>query len=228
MSDRVTVLLADDHPVVRDALRALLAGEPSLSIVGETADGAQAAALAAQLVPDVLLLGLLVPGLAGIELIRRVKRLKVPTRIVVLSGAADEARAAEAMASGADGYVSGSASGADLVHAIREVAAGRRYLSPPLTEQQLERYTLHASHTGADLYASLTARERQVLELAAQGLRNREIAERLGISPRTAESHRAKVMSKLGLRREADLVRFALRHGILPLERDAAPLSPAG
>jgi len=228
MSDPVTVLLADDHPVVRDALHALLAGVPSLSIVGEAAEGAQAASLVAQLVPDVLLLGLLVPGLAGIELIRRVKRLKIPTRVVVLSGAADEARAAEAMASGADGYVSGSACGADLVHAIREVAAGRRYLSPPLTEQQLERYTLHASHTGADLYASLTARERQVLELAAQGLRNREIAERLGISPRTAESHRAKVMSKLGLRREADLVRFALRHGILPLEREAAPLSPAG
>ena len=220
MSDRVTVLVADDHPVVRDALRALLAGEPSLAIVGEAADGTQAAALAAQLVPDVLLLGLLVPGLARIELIRRVKRLKIATRIVVLSGTPDEARAAEAMASGADGYVSGSANGADLVHAIREVAAGRRYLSPPLTEQQLERYTLHASHTGADLYASLTARERQVLELAAQGLRNREIAERLGISPRTAESHRAKVMSKLGMRREADLVRFALRHGILPLERE--------
>lgn len=220
MSGRVAVLLADDHPVVRDALRALLGGEPSLAIVGEAPDGAQAAALVAQLVPDVLLLGLLVPGLAGIELIRRVKRLKVATRVVVLSAQVDEARAAEAMASGADGYVSGSASGADLVHAIREVAAGRRYLSPPLTEQQLERYTLHASHSGADLYASLTARERQVLELAAQGLRNREIAERLGISPRTAESHRAKVMSKLGLRREADLVRFALRHGILPLERE--------
>jgi DNA-binding NarL/FixJ family response regulator len=127
------------------------------------------------------------------------------------------------MASGADGYVGKDANAADLVHAIREVAAGRRYLSPPFTEQQLEDYSQRAGTAGADLYASLTPRERQVLQLAAQGLRNREIAEHLGISPRTAESHRAKVMSKLGLRREADLVRFALRHGILPLDLEPSP-----
>jgi len=226
MNGVVTVVVVADHRVLRESLHALLAGEPSLRVVGEAADGAQAAEIASQLVPDVLLVHLLVPALAGIDLIRRLKRSKVATRVVVLSAAADEARAAEAMASGADGYVLGSASAAELVEAIREVAAGGRYLSPPLTEQQLERYTLRASHTGADLYASLTARERQVLELAAQGLRNREIAERLGISPRTAESHRAKVMSKLGLRREADLVRFALRHGILPLEREPAEAGP--
>ena len=223
MSARISVVLADDHQVVRQALHALLAGESSLQVVGEAAETMAAVDLAAQLVPDVLLVGLMVPGLAAMEVIRRVKRLKVATHVVVLSMASDEAQAAAAMASGADGYVGKDANAADLVHAIHEVAAGRRYLSPPFTEQQLEDYSQRAATAGADLYASLTPRERQVLQLAAQGLRNREIAERLGISPRTAESHRAKVMSKLGLRREADLVRFALRHGILPLDLEPIP-----
>jgi DNA-binding NarL/FixJ family response regulator len=222
MSGRISVVLADDHQVVRQALHALLAGESSLQ-VGEAVETMAAVDLVTQLAPDVLLVGLMVPGLAAMEVIRRVKRLKVATHVVVLSTASDEAQAAAAMASGADGYVSKDASAADLVHAIREVAAGRRYLSPPFTEQQLEDYSQRAATAGADLYASLTPRERQVLQLAAQGLRNREIAERLGISPRTAESHRAKVMSKLGLRREADLVRFALRHGILPLDLEPIP-----
>ena len=223
MSARISVVLADDHQVVRQALQALLAGEPALQVVGEAAETMAAVDLVARLVPDVLLVGLIVPGLAGMEVIRRVKRLKLATRSLVLSMVSDEAQAAAAMASGADGYVSKDASAADLVQAIREVAAGRRYLSPPFTEQQLEDYGQRAATAGADLYASLTPRERQVLQLAAQGLRNREIAERLGISPRTAESHRAKVMSKLGLRREADLVRFALRHGLLPLDLEPIP-----
>ena len=223
MSGRTSVVLADDHQVVRQALHALLAGESSLQVIGEAAETMAAVDLVARLVPNVLLVGLIVPGLAGMEVIRRVKRLKLSTRVVVLSMVSDEAHAAAAMASGADGYVSKDASAADLVQAIHEVAAGRRYLSPPFTEQQLEDYGQRAATAGADLYASLTPRERQVLQLAAQGLRNREIAERLGISPRTAESHRAKVMSKLGLRREADLVRFALRHGLLPLDLEPIP-----
>ena len=217
----ITVVLADDHQVVRQALRALLAAEPELAVIGEIADGIQALELVARLLPAVLVVDLMSMGIGGSELIRRVRKLKLPTRIVVLSTAADEAHVVEALASGADGYVGREAIGADLVQAIRDVAAGRRYLSPPFSGRQLEDYSQRAAAVGTDPYASLTARERQVLQLAAQGLRNREVAERLGISPRTAESHRAKVMSKLGLRREADLVRFALRHGILPL--DAAP-----
>ena len=216
------MVLAGGHKVVRQALGVLLAAEAALAVVGEAAEGMAAVELVAKLGPDVLLVDLAMAGLGGMETVRRVKRLELPTRIVVLSMAGDEAQLAEAMASGADGYVSEQASAADLVHAITEVAAGRRYLSPPFSEQQLEDYGRRAV-AGSALYATLTARERQVLQLAAEGLRNREIAERLGISPRTAESHRAKVMSKLGLRREADLVRFALRHGILPLDLEPIP-----
>ena len=218
----ITVVLADDHPVVRQALHALLAAEPELSVVGET-DVLQALELVARLLPAVLVVDLMALGLAGLELVRRVKKLKPPTGVVALSASADEGHVVEALASGADGYLGKGASAADLVSAIREAAAGRRFLSPPVTNQQLAEYGQRAAAAVADHYASLTARERQVLQLAAEGLRNREIAERLGISPRTAESHRAKVMSKLGLRREADLVRYALRHGILPL--DSEPLS---
>jgi two-component system, NarL family, response regulator NreC len=222
MSGRISVVLAHDHQVVRQALHTMLAGEPSLAVIGEGAEGMAAVDLVAQQVPDVLLVCLMAPGLAGLEVVRRVKRLKLATRVVVLAMAGDPAHVAAALASGADGYVGKDASAADLVQAIQEVAAGRRYLNPPFSEQQLEDYSQRAATAGADLYASLTPRERQVLELAAEGLRNREIAERLGISPRTAESHRAKVMSKLGLRREADLVRFALRLGILSLDRGGA------
>jgi DNA-binding NarL/FixJ family response regulator len=215
----ITVVLADDHPVVRQALRALLAAEPELSVVGET-DALQAVELVARLLPAVLVVDLMVLGLGGIELIRRVKRLKLPTRVVALSTAADEAHVVEALEAGADAYLGKGAGAGDLAQAVREAVAGRRFLSPPFSNQQLADYGQRAAAAGATQYASLTARERQVLQLAADGLRNREIAERLGISPRTAESHRAKVMSKLALRREADLVRYALRHGILPLERE--------
>jgi DNA-binding NarL/FixJ family response regulator len=216
----ITVVLAGDHVVVRQALRALLGAEPELAVVGDAGEGLQTVELVARLLPSVLVVDLTVHGLGGLELVRRVKKLRLPTAVVVLATPSDEAHVVEALASGADAYLGKEAAAADLVRAIRETAAGRRFLSPPFSNQQLADYGQRVAAAGADHSASLTARERQVLQLAAEGLRNREIAERLGISPRTAESHRAKVMSKLGLRREADLVRYALRHGIVALEAE--------
>ena len=164
--------------------------------------------------PDVVIVDVTASGPGGVELIRQLHARKLPVRILVLSNTVDDASVGEALAAGADGCVRRDATAEELVHAIREVAAGRRYSSPPRTEERRER----VAPSGPDLYASLTERERQVLHLAAEGLRNREIAERLGISPRTAESHRAHLMAKLKLRREAELVRYALRRGLVPLD----------
>jgi DNA-binding NarL/FixJ family response regulator len=215
----ITILLADDHRLVREGFRALLAAEPDFRIVGEVGDGLEAVRLAEQLKPQVLVTDLLMPALSGIEVARQIKHRGLRTRVIVLSMHANEAYVLEALRHGAAGYVLKDASASDLVHAVREVVAGRRYLSPPLSEPAIDAYLQRAQTTGkVDPYENLTNREREVLHLAADGHTNAEIAARLFISPRTVETHRANVMHKLGLRSQTDLIRFALRRGILPLD----------
>ena len=214
----VSILLADDHPVVRQGLRALLEGESDFRIIGEVGDGLEASQLAERLQPDVLVLDLMMPGLNGLEVARQVSQRSPRTRIVILSMHSNEAYVLEALRNGATGYVLKDSSAADLVRAVREVTAGRRYLSPPLSERAIETYTQKAKAAALDLYETLTTREREVMHLAAEGHTNREIADRLHISPRTVEVHRANMMHKLGLRTQTDLIRYALRRGILPME----------
>lgn len=215
---RTTIVLADDHVVVRQGLRALLEAEPDFAIVGEAADGLEVADLVERLKADVLILDLMLPGLNGLEVTRQVQQRSPQTRIVVLSMYANEAYVLEALRNGAGAYVLKEASAADLVHAIREVMAGRRYLSPPLSESAIELYVQKAKAAPRDPYEALTTREREVLQLAAEGQSNPGIADRLGISVRTVETHRANLMHKLDLRSQTDLVRYALRRGILPPE----------
>lgn len=215
---RTTIVLADDHVVVRQGLRALLEAEPDFAIVGEAADGLEVADLVERLKADVLILDLMLPGLNGLEVTRQVQQRSPQARIVVLSMYANEAYVLEALRNGAGAYVLKEASAADLVHAIREVMAGRRYLSPPLSESAIELYVQKAKAAPRDSYEALTTREREVLQLAAEGQSNPGIADRLGISVRTVETHRANLMHKLDLRSQTDLVRYALRRGILPPE----------
>ncbi len=214
----IRIVLADDHAVVRLGLRALLEAEPDFELVGEAADGLQVAPLVERLHPDVLLLDLMLPGLSGLEVIQRIGRGLPETRVVVLSLYANEAYVVEALRHGALGYVLKGSPATDLVHAVREVAAGRRYLSPPLSEHAVESYALRANTAALDPYETLTAREREVLHLAAEGHTSGEIAKRLFISPRTVETHRSNLMRKLGLLSQTDLVRFALRRGLLSIE----------
>ncbi len=164
-----------------------------------------------------LVIDLMMPGLSGLEVTRQVHQRSPRTHIVILSMYSNEAYVLEALKNGAAAYVLKGSSTADLVQAVREVAAGRRYLSPPLSERAIERYVQKAEYTVRDSYDTLTNREREVLHLAAEGLTNAEVADRLSISPRTAETHRANLMRKLGLRTQTDLIRYALRRGILPL-----------
>jgi len=220
-----TIVLGDDHKIVLRGLRALLDGQPGFSVIGEAADGLKVTGLVERLKPDVLVVDLMMPGLSGFDVTRRVTKRLPKTRVVILSMYSSEAHVAEALRSGAMAYVLKDASAEDLVNAIREAAAGRRFLSAPFSNDLIETYLSRAEGVGP--YDTLTPREREVLHLVAEGLTSGEIAGRLFISPRTAESHRANLMRKLGLRSRTDLVRFAFQHGIVPLETSGAPI-PSG
>jgi two-component system response regulator NreC len=211
-----SIVLGDDHPVVRKGLRAILEGEPDLEVVAEAGDGLQTVRLVERLKPDVLLVDLMMPGMNGLEVARQVTTRSPGTRIVLLSMHATEGYVMEALRSGAAGYVLKDASADDLVQAIRTVVSGRRYLSPVLSERAVDTYAQKAIEAGPATHEMLTGREREVLQLVAEGHTSSEIGARLGLSPRTVETHRASLMRKLGLRTQTDLIRYALRHAILP------------
>jgi DNA-binding NarL/FixJ family response regulator len=213
-----TIVLADDHQIVRQGLRALLEAESDLQVIAETGDGLEAVSLIERLHPDVLVVDVMLPSLNGLEVTRQARRRSPATRVVVLSMRASGPYVAEALRGGAAAYVLKASGVADLVLAIREVMAGGSYLSPPLSREALDAYARQAQAATLDLYETLTGRERQVLQLAAEGLNNAEIGARLSISPHTAMTHRANLMRKLGLHSQAELVRFALRRGIWPAE----------
>ena len=221
MKPPITIVLGDDHTIVLKGLRALLEAQPGFSIVGEAQDGLKAANLAERLKPDVLVLDLMMPGLSGYDVTRRVVKRFPKTKVVILSMYSTEAHVVEALRSGASAYVVKDAGPEELATAIREAAEGRRYLSAPFSTELIDSYLKRPG--SSDPYEALTPREREVLHLVAEGLTSGEIAGRLFISPRTAESHRANLMRKLGLRSRTDLVRFAFQRGIVPLESMTAP-----
>jgi DNA-binding NarL/FixJ family response regulator len=212
----VTLLLADDHAVVREGLRALLEAEAGFSVVGEAGNGLEALRLVERLRPQVLVLDLMMPGLGGLEVTREVAKKFSATHVVVLSMYSSESYVMEAMKKGAAAYVLKGSSRLDLVTAIREAAAGRRFLSSPLSEHAISAYLARPSGEHLDDYENLTRREREVLQLLAEGHSHAEIGSRLFISPRTVESHKASLMRKLALRTQTDLIRYALERGLLP------------
>jgi len=221
-SNQITIVLGDDHKIVLRGLRALLEAQSGFTVLGEAADGLKVTSMVERLKPDVLVVDLMMPGLSGFDVTRRVTKKLPKTHVVILSMYSSEAHVVEALRSGAAAYVLKDASAEELVAAIREAAAGRRYLSAPFSNELIDTYLKRPG--GVDPYDTLTPREREVLHLVAEGLTSGEIAGRLFISPRTAESHRANLMRKLGLRSRTDLVRFAFQRGIVPLETAGAPL----
>jgi DNA-binding NarL/FixJ family response regulator len=213
-----TILLADDHHVVRLGLRALLDAEPDFDVIGEATDGLETSRMVETLKPEVLIVDLMMPGLNGLEVTRQVSQRAPQTQIIILSMHANEAYVLEALRNGASAYVLKDSRADDLVYAVREVMEGRRYLSPPLSERAINSYIRQANESTLDPYETLTNREREVLNLAAQGCNATEIAQKLSISGRTAETHRANLMRKLDLHTQTDLIRYALRRGIIALE----------
>lgn len=212
----ISVVLADDHPVVRVGIKSLLDNEPDLALVGEANDGLEAVRLVEKLHPDILLLDLVMPGLNGMDVLRIVARRVPRTRVIVFSMVTTEASVLEALQQGALGFVPKTRPPTEVVRAIHTVMAGQRFLSPPYSERGLTTKLNRAR--AADPHDSLTPREREVLQLAAEGNTSMEIARRLSISPRTAEMHRANLMRKLSIRNQTELIRYALRRGIIPMQ----------
>lgn len=214
----VTVLLADDHPIVRQGLRHLFEEEADMKIVGEASDGLQAVQLTEKLKPNVLILDIMMPDLNGLEVLRQVRERSPVTSSIVLSMQSADVYVVEALKAGALGYVLKETGPSEMLSAVRQVVLGQRYLSPKISERLIDVLIQTVEKAPADPYQTLTNREREVLQMAAEGMSSSEIAKRLSISPRTAELHRGRMMNKLGLRNQTELIRYALKRGILPME----------
>jgi DNA-binding NarL/FixJ family response regulator len=211
------ILLVDDHALVRAGIRALLESLPGLEVVGETGDGLEALRLARELAPDAILLDITLPGLNGLEVAARIARSGAGARVLVLSMHASPEYAARAFAAGAAGYLNKDAAFDELATALSEIGAGRRYLSRAIDAAQVAEFERRAA-SGASGLDALTPRQRQILQLVAEGLGTRQIAERLFLSVKTVETHRAQIMRRLDIHDVPGLVRFAIRHGLLPPE----------
>jgi two-component system, NarL family, response regulator NreC len=215
---KTRVLLADDHQVIIDGLKALLTSEDDLEVVGQATDGLQVVPRVLELKPDVLVLDLMMPGLGGLEVARQMRDRAPSTKVIILSMHSNDAYVVEALRNGAAGYVLKQAEARALIDAIRTVRGGTRYLSPPLSEEKLERWEMDAKAAPFDPYDTLSTREREVLQLAAEGLTSAEIGGRLTIGKRTVETHRANLQRKLGVKTQADLVRFAVKKGLVGVD----------
>jgi two-component system, NarL family, response regulator NreC len=214
----VKILVADDHPIVRKGLRDLLENEPLFQIVGEAGDGLQALELINQKKPDVIIVDMMMPGLNGLEVLRQAKQLLPKSQVIILSMHSNEAYVAEALKNGASGYILKDSGPVELILAVNEVIQGRRYLSAAISEEVVNAYIRKAVTSNIDPFTLLTNREREIMQLAAEGYTSQEIAQRLTISRRTVEQHRANLMEKLGLRNHSELIRYAFKRGMLPLD----------
>lgn len=219
MLREVQILLVDDHAIVRQGLRSLLEAEPNFKVVDEAGNGLEALEKVKKLKPDVAILDLMMPNLNGLEVARQLNKLSLRTKIIILSMYEDEGFVLEALGNGASGYVLKDSDSSDLIHAINEVTSGRRYLSPPLSDRAISAYQQFAKVGTFDKYDILTAREREVFQLTVEGLTHSEIAAKLGISTRTAETHRSNLMNKLEIHSKADLIRYAIKRGIIPMDK---------
>ncbi len=215
----IRIFLADDHPIVRNGIRTILESESSFQIIGESGDGLQTVRLIEQLHPDVLVTDMMMPGLSGLEVIRQVSQMTPVTRTLLISMHGEESYVLEALRNGATGYILKNAPAPELLQAVRDVAAGKRFLSAALSERVIENLIKQSAEVSQDAYDLLTTREREVLMLTAEGLNNTEIAERLSLSPRTVETHRNSFMRKLGLHTQTDVIRYAIKRGLVPLDR---------
>jgi len=213
---KIHVLIVDDHTILRAGLRMLLNAHPDIAVVGEASDGKQAIGAAQRLQPDVILMDIAMPECNGIEATRQIKRLMPDTRVLVLTMHENEEYLFQVLRAGASGYILKEAADTELVTAIRVVSSGRFYLSPSAQSLMVGDY-LQRVRAGEerDSYSALTEREREILKLVAEGYTNNQIAERLTISPKTVDTHRTHIMDKLNLHSRAELVKYAMRRGLL-------------
>jgi DNA-binding NarL/FixJ family response regulator len=210
------VLLADDHTLIRAGLRLVVEQQPEFAVVGEAADGRQAVALAESLKPDIVVMDIGMPGLNGIEACRQIRESLPDTQVVMLSMHSDEGYVLRALKAGARAYLLKDSAEADLAGAIRAASEGKSFFSPAVGKVLLEDYMRKLQRTGAeDSYELLTPREREILQLVAEGQSSKEIAALLHLSVYTVETHRARLMQKLNLRGVPELILYAVRKGIV-------------
>ncbi len=213
---KIRVLLADDHTLMRAGLRMVVDAQPDLTVVGEANDGREAVVAAEQLKPDVAVMDIGMPNLNGIEACRRIRAASPDTEVVMLSMHSDEGYVLRALKAGARGYLLKDSAEADMARAIRAAAAGKSFFSPAVGKVLLEDYLRKLERTGAeDSYELLSPREREILQLVAEGKSSKEIANLLDLSVYTVETHRARIMQKLNLRGMPELILYAVRKGII-------------
>ncbi len=216
---KIRVLIADDHAIVREGVKALISLAEDMEVVGEAADGREAIERAQALEPDVVVMDIAMPGLGGLEATLEIRKLCPTTRILVLSQYDDREYVRRFLKAGVSGYVLKKSAGSDLTGAIRSVHRGGLVLDPDVAREAMRE---HDGSTdgggGADPYETLTDREKQVLKLVAEGRSNKDVADLLGISVKTAMSHREHVMEKLDLHSRTELIRFALKQGIIRVD----------
>ncbi len=227
---KITVLLADDHTVVRQGLRRLLAVETDIEVVAEAADGREAVEISNRLRPDVIVMDISMPRLNGLEATRQIIAGGWSARVLILSAFSDSEYVHQFTAAGASGYVIKETAADDVIHAIREISRGNAYFSPTILKRLLEYYR-ESCLMGLPLQrkgGQLTSREQEVLQLVAEGQANKQIAGALGVSIKTVEKHRQQLMNKLNIHDIAGLTRYAISHGVVENQRHGrAVLEPA-
>lgn len=210
----IRVLVADDHTIVREGLVSLLVESGECEVVAQAADGVEAVEKARETSPEVVVLDLTMPRLSGLEAVRRIRQDLPRTRVLVLTMHADEEYVVQAVQAGASGYLIKDTAGTELLAAVRALGAGQAYFGPGPSRALAERYR-HPERTPEDPYGSLTPREREVFHLVVEGRTTKEVARELGISVKTAENHRTRLMEKLGVHNAAELVLYAARKGLV-------------
>ena len=213
---KTRILLADDHQLMRSGLRLVIEQQPDLTIVGEAADGREAVALAKSVRPDVAVMDISMPNLNGIEAAHQIIQSQPDIAVIVLSMHTDESYVLRALKAGAKGYLLKDSAEADLIAAVRAVARGKSFFSPAVSKVLLDDYMRKLKRSGAeDAYDLLTPREREILQLVAEGKSNKEVANLLNLSVYTVETHRSNVMQKLNLKGIPELTLYAVRKGII-------------
>ena len=216
---KTRVLLAEDHTIVRKGLCALLDAEPGIEVIGEAQDGREALLKAEQLHPDIVLMDITMPVLNGLEATRQIKKRFPEVKVLILTVHSDEEYIRQILRAGASGYLVKQAAPHELISAIEAIQRGESYLSPSVSKKVVQEYVQHATGSAEqDTHERLTDREREVLQLIAEGNSTRDIAELLHMSVKTAETHRARLMGKLDIHSTAELTQYAIRKGVISLD----------